>query len=156
MTTVRALADTRNVALDTAEVIDSVSSGLLIIGCTAVAFTAFLCAVDYWSSKPSYQHLGRTLAQSSVFWARWPGDRIWSAPFGELSREAARCEEILVHLQERKEADEKMSYARPPDSRIYFYGQIATRQSMLATVHSAMNYAISQGRGPQPHQPYRT
>lgn len=27
-------------------------------------------------------------------------------------------------------------------------------QHMLATVHSAMNYAISQGRGPQ-QQPYR-
>ena len=144
---------TQNFALDMARVTDSVVTGALIVGCTAMAFTVFLCWVDWWSTKATYREMGRLLTHSSAFWARWPNDRIWSAPYGELAAEADRCQSIIGYVSMKKPTS-KRAETELVEVIQRVEREEAMYQNMLATVHSAMNYAISQGRGPQ-QQPYR-
>lgn len=153
MTPVRVLAASRNDALDMTRVTGSVALAILIIACVAIAFCVFMCSIDYWSSKGSYRDMAQLLTHSSMFWARWPHDRIWSAPYGELAAEADRCEVIVAYVERQKESPGK----RADDSRDAFNQhidrEIAAYKGMLAAVRNAMNYLNSQGRGPQ--QPYR-
>lgn len=152
MTPVRVLAASRNDALDMTRVTGSVALAILIIACVAIAFCVFMCSIDYWSSKGSYRDMAQLLTHSSMFWARWPHDRIWSAPYGELAAEADRCEVIVAYVERQKESPGK----RADDSRDAFNQhidrEIAAYKGMLAAVRNAMNYAHSRGRGPQ--QPY--
>lgn len=149
MTSDRILAVTQNIALDMAEVTDSASTGILIIGGTAIAFTVFLCAIDYWSNKASLKELARLMTHSSMFWARWPHDRIWSAPYGELAAEADRCESIIGYVHSKKRSPGKRFGDAVSQHNHHVEREIATYQGLLAAVRSAMHYAISQGRGPQ-------
>lgn len=153
MTAVRLLAATQNSALDLVRSTASVAPAILIIACVAIAFCVFMCAIDYWSSKGTNRDMAQLMTQSSMFWARWPHDRIWSAPYGELAAEADRCEVIVAYVKRQKEPPGK----RIDEARTAFNKhvdrEIATYEGMLAAVRNAMNYAVSQGRGPQ--QPYR-
>lgn len=132
-----------------ASVTGSVAPAILIIACVAIAFCVFLCSIDYWSSKGSYRDTAQLMTHSSMFWARWPHDRIWSAPYAELALEAHRCEVIVAYVENKKRSTGK----RVDDARAAFNQhmdrEIAAYQGMLAAVRNAMNYAVSQGRGPQ-------
>lgn len=91
----------------------------------------------------------RLFTHSEAFWTRWPGNRLFEAPYDELAAEATRCARIVEILQ-----GERGSNVRPATGharRAYDKAntQIASYEPMLSSVHHAMNYAISQGRGPQ-------
>ena len=148
MTPDRVLAATQYNALDMAGVTGLVSPAILIIGCLAIAFTVFMCSVDYWSSKGSYKEVARLMTHSSMFWARWSHDRIWSAPYEELAAEARRCEVIVAYVENKKRSRKRVDDACVAFNR-YVDGEITTYQGMLAALRNAMNYAVSQGRGPQ-------
>ncbi|MBN3512368.1 hypothetical protein JYB55_26430 [Mycolicibacterium septicum] len=91
----------------------------------------------------------RLFTQSEAFWARWPNNRVFEAPYDELAAEASRCARVIEIYQRQRGTNVRPAtgHAR----RIYdkSNSQIATYQAMLNSVHNAMNYAISQGRGPQ-------
>ncbi|CDO29562.1 hypothetical protein [Mycolicibacterium porcinum] len=152
MTSDRVLGVMQNNALDMAQVGGSVLPAILIIACVATAFCVFICSIDYWSSKGSYKDMAQLMTHSSMFWVRWPHDRIWSAPYGELAAEADRCEVIVDYIKRKKKSQRK----RVDDAHAAFNQhidhEIAAYQGMLAAVRNAMNYAHSRGRGPQ--QPY--
>ncbi|QRY52813.1 hypothetical protein [Mycolicibacterium septicum] len=134
-----------------------------VTGVVAVIGSAvFFFGVSWYSQKATYRDLAQWYARSSAFWARWPGERLWMAPYGELAAEARRCEDLINNvgsktpylgaktvLMERKRARElRAEFRRDIESEIITY------KDMLAAVHNAMNYAASQGRGPQV-PPYR-
>lgn len=149
MTSDLPLAATHYIALDMAEVTDSLHPAISIIGGTAIAFTVFLCVVDYWSNKASFKELARLMTHSSMFWVRWPHDRIWSAPYGELAAEADRCESIIGYVHSKRRSPGKRFGDAVSRHNYNVEREIATYQHMLGTVRAAMNYAVSQGRGPQ-------
>ncbi len=111
-----------------------------------------MCWIDYWSSKGSYRDMAQLMTHSSMFWARWPHDRIWSAPYGELAAEADRCEVIVAYVERQKEPPGKRVHDAPAVFDQHIDREIAAYQGMLATVRNAMNYLNSQGRGPQQHR----
>ncbi|WP_441962903.1 hypothetical protein [Mycolicibacterium houstonense] len=94
----------------------------------------------------------RLFVQSEAFWGRWPHNRLYEAPYAELAAEATRCARLIEIFQET------LSYGKRPDPGAFrgMYDEagrsLPAYQHLLNSVHTAMNYAISQGRGPQ--QPY--
>lgn len=132
-----------------------------IIGlATVIGGAAFFFGIDWYSRKASYRELARLYTHSSAFWARWPGDRLWLAPYDELAAEADRCEELIRSVGDKRlyvRGKNGPAKKRAEDLRATFREQIdreiATYEGMLAAVRNAMNHAVSQGRGPQ--QPYR-
>ncbi|OBB21562.1 hypothetical protein A5761_30060 [Mycolicibacterium setense] len=133
----------------------------VIVGLIAtIGSAAAVLAADWNGTKVCYRTLALLYTHSSAFWARWPGDRLWSAPYDELAAEADRCNELIRYVGEKRmRLPVKRGPARKQAEALHaeFSEQVerekAMYQHMLGTVHSAMNYAISQGRGPQ--QPYR-
>lgn len=133
----------------------------VIVGLVAtIGSAAAVLAADWNGTKVCYRTLARLYTHSSAFWARWPGDRLWVAPYEELAAEADRCNELIGYVGEKRM---RLPVRRPARKRAEalhaeFREQVEREkvmyQNMLATVHSAMNYAISQGRGPQ-QQSYR-
>ncbi|WP_066900077.1 hypothetical protein [Mycolicibacterium houstonense] len=117
--------------------------------------SAFFAGVVWYSGRASYRTLARLYTHSSAFWARWPGDRLWVAPYEELAAEADRCNELVGYVGEKRMRLPLRGPARKRAEPIHaeFRQQLereeAMYQSMLATVHAAMNYATAQGRGPQ-------
>ncbi|CQD03552.1 hypothetical protein K1X22_09790 [Mycolicibacterium farcinogenes] len=152
MTAIGFLAATQNGALDLVRSTASAAPAILIIACVAMAFCVFICSIDYWSSKGTYRDMAQLMTQSSMFWARWSDDRIWSAPYGELAAEADRCEVVVAYIERQKKSLGK----KHDDARAAFNEHIdrelVTYQGMLTAVRNAMIYLNSQGRGPQaPH-----
>ena len=136
---------------------------MAVIGlATITGAAAFFFGIDWYSRKASYRELARLYTYSSAFWARWPGDRLWVAPYGELAAEADRCDELIRSVGDKRlNVGAKMALTektRAKQLQAEFRGnidrEIAMYQGMLAAVHNAMNYAASQGRGP--HQPHST
>lgn len=84
-----------------------------------------------------------------MFWLRWPHDRIWSVPYGELAAEADRCESIIGYVHSKKRSSGKRFGDAVSRYNYNVEREIATCQGLLNSVHSAMHYAVSQGRGPQ-------
>ncbi|MFV8167633.1 hypothetical protein ACNQVK_36900 [Mycobacterium sp. 134] len=122
---------------------------IFIIACVAIGFCVFMCSIDYWSSKGSYKDMAQLMTHSSMFWARWPNDRIWSAPYGELAAEADRCEVIIAYVERQKRSKGKrVDDVRAPFNQ-HIDREIAAYQGMLAAVRNAMSYSNSHGRGPQ-------
>ncbi|OCB48482.1 hypothetical protein A5721_06215 [Mycobacterium vulneris] len=152
MTSDHVLAATQNGALDMARATASAVPAILIIACVAIAFCVFMCSIDYWSSRGSYRDMAQLMTHSSMFWARWPHDRIWSAPYEELAAEANRCEVIVAYLDRQKESPGKRTNDSCTAFNQHIDHEIAAYQGMHAAVRNAMNYAHSRGRGPQ--QPY--
>ncbi|MGV0811237.1 hypothetical protein ABQF34_04705 [Mycolicibacterium boenickei] len=123
-----------------------------------IGMSAFIAGVVWYSGRASYRTLARLYTHSSAFWARWPGDRLWVAPYEELAAEADRCNELIGYVGEKRMRLPLRGPARKRAEAIHaeFRQQVereeAMYQGMLNSVHAAMHYAISQGRGPQ--QPY--
>lgn len=133
--------------------IASFATGLVAVIGSAV----FFFGIDWLSTKATYRKLAELYTHSSAFWARWPGDRLWVAPYGELAAEADRCEQLIgnvgsksLYVGMKKGPTGKQ---RAKDLRAEFQRQldreVATYQGLRSAVHNAMNYAVSQGRGPQ-------
>lgn len=91
----------------------------------------------------------RLFTHSEAFWARWPGNRVFEAPYDELFVEATRCERVIEIYQRQRGTNVRPATGQARKIYDVANRQIATYQQMLATVHNAMNHAISQGRGPQ-------
>lgn len=91
----------------------------------------------------------RLFTHSEAFWVRWPNNRVFEAPYDEMAGEATRCERVIEIYQ--RERGTNVRPATGQARKIYdkANSQIATYQAMLNSVHNAMHYAISQGRGPQ-------
>lgn len=153
MTSDHLLAATQNDALDMARVTELVAPAILITACVVIGFCVFVCFIDYWSSKGSYKDTAQLMVHSSMFWARWSQDRIWSAPYGELAAEADRCEVIIAYVESKKRSKGKRAAGSRAAFNQHIDRELATYQGMLDAVRNAMNYLNSQGRGPQ--QPYR-
>lgn len=87
----------------------------------------------------------RLFTHSEAFWARWPNNRVFEAPYGELAAGASRCARLIGIFQRQRGTN--LRPASGPTREVYDESnrQIATYQAML----NAMNYAVSQGRGPQ-------
>lgn len=130
---------------------------MAVIGLIAIIGSAgFFFGLDWYSRKSSYRTLAQLYTHSSAFWARWPGDRLWSAPYDELAAEANRCHELIrsvgdkrLYLSRKKGRAKKQVEVLRAEFREQIDREIAHYQGMLATVGNAMNYAVSQGRGPR-------
>ncbi|WKG04252.1 hypothetical protein [Mycolicibacterium sp. HK-90] len=113
----------------------------------------------WYSKKAEYQKAARLYTFSSAFWARWPGERLWAAPYQELAAEAARCEEILGSMgltpphYERKESDPEVRDDGAPEVNRRTDREGAQFRAKRDAVLRAMSNAIAQGRGPQQYQP---
>lgn len=123
---------------------------------TMVSASAFFSGLGWYSRKASYRELAQLYTHSSAFWARWPDDRIWVAPFDELAAEAHRCEELIRNVGGKvlysglqRGPAKKRTKERRAEFRLQIDREIATYQGMLATVRNAMNYAVAQGKGRQ-------
>lgn len=137
----------------------SIPLAIIALVC-GIGSSAFFAGVMWYSRRASYRELALLYTHSSAFWARWPGDRLWVAPYDELAAEADRCDHLFRTVGEKSmRLPVKRGPARKQAEALHaeFSEQVEREkvmyQHMLGTVHSAMNYAISQGRGPQ--QPYR-
>ncbi|MCV7066609.1 hypothetical protein H7H51_14465 [Mycolicibacterium farcinogenes] len=125
---------------------------ILIIGITSAVI---LFVAMWYSKKAEYQKAARLYTFSSAFWARWPGERLWVAPYDESAAEAARCEEILGSMGltppdfvgkgsgPAAQADDADEVNRRIDR------EGASFRAKRGAVLQAMSYAIAQGRGPQ-------
>lgn len=92
----------------------------------------------------------RLFTHSEAFWARWPNNRVFEAPYDELVGEATRCERVIEIYQRQRGTNVRPATGQARKIYDKANGQIAAYQAMLNSVHNAMHYAISQGRGPQP------
>ncbi|OBF44338.1 hypothetical protein A5719_07680 [Mycolicibacterium peregrinum] len=122
---------------------------------TIIGSAAFFFGLDWYSRKASYRELAQLYTHSSAFWARWPGDRLWSAPYDELAAEANRCDELIrsvgdkrLYVGRKKGLTKKQAEGLLAEFRVQIDREIAAYQGMLAAVRNAMSYAVSQGRGP--------
>ncbi|MBU9762732.1 hypothetical protein FR943_02540 [Mycobacterium sp. TNTM28] len=127
----------------------------------AVAMAGFaVSAILYWinvfGTRRVQQRQAQSLARSSLFWARWPAERFWSAPYDELAAESDRCTQIIDGLRQRR----MLATPRYPTKRDQTYlqyldNQIIDCQRVLGGVHAAMQQAVAHGRGPlQPPPAY--
>lgn len=91
----------------------------------------------------------RLFTHSEAFWARWPDNQVFEAPYDELASEASRCERVIEICQGQRGTNVRPATGHARKIYDKANRQIATYQQMLATVQNAMHYAISQGRGPQ-------
>ncbi|CDP85917.1 MULTISPECIES: hypothetical protein [Mycolicibacterium] len=91
----------------------------------------------------------RLFTHSEAFWARWPNNRVFEAPYDELAGEAARCARLIEIFQGQRGTNVRPATGHARKTYDKANGEIATYQAMLNSVHNAMHYAISQGRGPQ-------
>lgn len=66
------------------------------------AFAALVFWISVTGTQRVQRRQARLLAQTSVFWSRWPGDRFWAAPYGELVAQAERYEQLIGILGQRK------------------------------------------------------
>ncbi|OMC34059.1 hypothetical protein A5740_10460 [Mycobacterium sp. GA-1841] len=131
---------------------------LAIIGLVAgIGGTAFFFGLDWYSRRSSYRTLARLYTHSSAFWARWPGDRVWMAPYGELVAEADRCNELIGYVGEKRMnlglkrgSAKKQAKAIHAEFRQQVEREEAMYQGILATLQNAMNYAVARGKGPPP------
>ncbi|MED5815675.1 hypothetical protein VST63_25220 [Mycolicibacterium sp. 050232] len=133
--------------------IPSFVTGLVVvIGCAV-----FFFGVDWLSTKATYRQLAKLYTHSAAFWARWPGDRLWVAPYEELAAEANRCEQLIGNVgskslyvgMKKGPAGKKRAKDLQAEFQRQLDREVATYQGLLAAVRNAMNYAVSQGRGPQ-------
>ncbi|OBG89298.1 hypothetical protein A5699_14530 [Mycobacterium sp. E802] len=76
---------------------------------------------------------------SEAFWARWPNNRVFDAPYEELAAESARCERVIEICQGQRGTTVRPAYGAARESYDQSNSQIATYQHMLSTVHNAMN-----------------
>lgn len=91
----------------------------------------------------------RLFTHSEAFWARWPGNRVFEAPYDELAAEATRCARIVEILQGERGSNVRPATGHARRAYDKANNQLASYEPMLNSVHNAMHYAISQGRGPQ-------
>ncbi len=91
----------------------------------------------------------RLYTHSEAFWARWPNNRVFEAPYADLAAEATRCGRLVEIFQEKLSSNKRPEPG--PFRGIYdeAHRHLPVYQHMLGTVRAAMNYAVSQGRGPQ-------
>ncbi|WP_066900079.1 hypothetical protein [Mycolicibacterium houstonense] len=72
--------------------------------CLVTAVVLAVAAGLWWwfnTSRPN-AYRRRLEQESAQFRARWPADRLGSAPYGELDKEAQRCWLVLLLLEEGK------------------------------------------------------
>lgn len=91
----------------------------------------------------------RLFTHSEAFWTWWPDNRLFEAPYGELAAEATRCARIVEILQGDRGSNVRPATGHARRSYDKANSQLASYEPMLNSLHNAMNYAISQGRGPQ-------
>ncbi|PEG61969.1 hypothetical protein CQY21_03175 [Mycolicibacterium boenickei] len=91
----------------------------------------------------------RLFTHSEAFWARWPNNRVFEAPYDELADEAIRCERVIEIYQRQRGTNVRPATGHARKIYDKANSQIAAYQAMLNSVHNAMHYAIAQGRGPQ-------
>ncbi|OLP00876.1 hypothetical protein BVU76_18230 [Mycolicibacterium porcinum] len=143
-----------------ARVVRTVPDVVAIMGGVWITFALILFVAIWYSKKAEYQKLARLYTFSSAFWVRWPGERLWVAPYDELAAEAARCEEILgsmglkpPHYVGKESGSAVQADAHESNRRVDREG--ASFRAKRGALLQAMSNAIAQGRGPRaPH--YRT
>lgn len=126
-----------------------------IWGGIGITLAVILFVAAWYTKKAEYQKRARLYTSSSAFWARWPGERVWVAPYDELAAEASRCEQILGSMglippqYDRKESGPVVQAddADKGNQRVVREG--ASFRAKRGAVLQAMSHAISQGRGPQ-------
>ncbi|CRZ16583.1 hypothetical protein [Mycolicibacterium neworleansense] len=121
----------------------------LVISAFCVAVFVLIALIPSTARDREDAEKARLFTHSEAFWARWPGNGLFEAPYDQLAAEATRCARIVEIFQ-----GERGSNVRPATGharRAYDNAeiQLASYEPMLNSVHNAMNYAISQGRGPQ-------
>lgn len=123
----------------------------LVISAAWIAMAVVAACLPSTAADQLDAERARLYTHSEAFWGRCPNHRLYEAPYQELAAEAARCARLVDIFQEKLSSNK-----RPDPGPIRGMYDEANRhlpayQHMLNSVHTAMNYAISQGRGPQPH-----
>jgi hypothetical protein len=87
------------------------------------------------------------LTHSSAFWARWPQDRLWSAPPWELQAELARCEHLVALTRRSMPIGHYgQNLSKPGD---LLHRRLAAYEGMLAAVRQALAYSAQRGYPPR-------
>lgn len=126
-----------------------------IIAGIGVTFAVIFFGLAWHLKKASYQKAARLYTFSSAFWARWPGERLWVAPYDDLAAEAARCEEILGSMglipphYDRKESGPVVQANDADKSNRRIDREAPAFRAKRGAVLQAMSHAVAQGRGPQ-------
>ncbi|MGV0836284.1 hypothetical protein [Mycolicibacterium thermoresistibile] len=102
----------------------------------ALAFLVFTPGYERFIAKQWDADQAAFMHESAAFRARWPGERLWSAPYDEVKAEAVRCWRIIDILQQR---NRKYQYAN-----VAINNQAAEIHGWLLTVHQAMNVAAER------------
>ena len=76
---------------------------VVAIAILAAVVVPIACWIWWWfnTNRPNASRL-RLEKESAEFRARWPGDQLGRAPYGELDAEAQRCWLLILLLEERK------------------------------------------------------
>jgi hypothetical protein len=127
------------------------TGGILLVGAPVVLMLAALLFVlgKYGASltDSSLAAEARLLTASSAFWARWPQDRLWGAPYWELQAEAARCEHLASLTRARMGTGRYgQSLSKPGD---LLHRRLAAYQATHAAVLQAMAYVAQRGQPPR-------
>jgi hypothetical protein len=123
------------------EVLTSSGSGwvLTLASVLAVITAGFAVRTAHRLFRRSAPELVVLLNQSAAFYARWPEDRLASAPRTELVREAARCRRIVELLEGRTSATADSGASR---------GTIAGLKSWIALLGKRIEEGAELAAGP--------
>ena len=119
----------------------SVVGVMLVGGVAIIAVIALLIVLmGKYAPQLSASNDAKTallLTHSSAFWARWPYDRLASAPYAELAAEAARCELMVAGLRAATRPA-RIGSTPPSVPGDYLHGRLIAHEGMLAAVRQAM------------------
>lgn len=117
----------------------------LVVSAIVVAVFIAIAMIPSAAGERLDAERARLFTHSEAFWARWPNNRVFEAPYDELAGEAIRCERVIEIYQRQRGTNVRP--ASGPARQVYDESnrQIATYQGLLA----AVQHAIAQGRGPQ-------
>ncbi|MGV0836283.1 hypothetical protein [Mycolicibacterium thermoresistibile] len=132
-----------------AGVTEKVTQGIVAVLMFVVIALGFLWFRQFAVKRASIAQ-APLMAESGAFCARWPADRLWSAPYMELAAEEVRCRQIIQILKSRNHSYRRglFGYGDP-----MIFSQISGFERWLVTVQSAMGHAARREQWPPPPQP---
>jgi hypothetical protein len=116
-------------------------AGWLLLGILTLAWVLLIPVLrKAIQRRAAFKHqdaeLGMLMQESARFCARWPRQRLSSAPLTELMSEANRSERVVQLLKQRG--------ANTQSDNGYITSQIAAAQGWLMTVYGAMDSAAER------------
>lgn len=109
----------------------------VVLGALAAALLVLVPWLIRRSAKESEAGRARLAHESAAFRARWPGEAVWHAPYGELEAEVQRCWQLVL-LLEAEHAKQRGSTAAG------LAAQLAAVRGWITTTLGPLNSAAAR------------